>query len=255
MSIACQKALAITVNPAAPVVDAYWTFDEAAGNAVDKVHGIILTPANAPGTGGQTLGRAPALFSNGLNFFFDAGGSATPQIFNGAFAGDNEVNLRNQGNGFSWTGWFKYISTTGVAGGVSSSIGFTDVFIQDKGEIDFNARANAPFWAYTDALGVNNSVFFPNLTAGVWVFFHFFYDATIKRVGFSLNNAAPALSPDLNLSFPSSLFGTYFMFGNGLLGASTNIEFDEFAFKLSRPFTAAEVTYLYNGGAGRTWPL
>lgn len=250
MSVSCEKSISIKVNSsAAPTVDFYWTLDEAgtAANRVDKVAALPLFPSGV----GNVITGAPALFNNGLAF-----------IESGAFSSfdsgtDPQLAIQSS-NGFSFFGWFKVLdwpvfpsyavekqfrfhNTLGPA------IDNTMVWDSFNKHVEFTFNDNA-FNTY------NLTDFVP--VVGTWYFFHMFFDPVGTVVGYSINNGplvigAPGAAYAANTNGIITLSQTW-----AVANSPTNsLLFDEFGVKLSRMLTAAEITYLYNGGAGRTWPL
>lgn len=265
MSTSCQKALKLTVNSVPIGPDAYWTLDEAAGNRVDKVHAINLTPG-----GGGLITAQPALFSNGLGFAEKGAGVsnlATPVT----------ANLRIQtNNGWSWCFWFKVQDwappvpapwnqspTLLWAGGATFAITViwdpvdTALFCQD------GSVPNSVGFQFSDN-NLNLYCGVPLVVAiGAWNFAHVFYDPVAAQCGYQINNGvrinAPQGSgpPSAPLFAGPSANANLIFSQNWRLADTTNIPVivDEMLFKLSRVLTPTEVAFLYNGGAGRTWPI
>lgn len=247
MSVSCEKEITINVLQSS-IPDAYWTLDEAGTltNRVDKVHGVIMFQV-APGV----ITGAPALFSNGLAFI-EAG-------FNSDMDSGFVPGLALQSsNGFSLWGWFKVLDwpvfgSYGIEKEMEyrNSIGpFLNV------EMVWDTATQTVTFRFQD-----NTINTYNLTPfapaiGTWYFFHLFFDPITTKVGYSINNGANVLG-SAGAVYAANLDGAISFFQQwALANTPTNaLLVDEFGMKLSRILTPAEVTFLYNGGAGRTWPL
>lgn len=249
MSLTCEKSISIRVLAASLNLDFYWTLDEAgtAANRVDKVAALPLFPSGV----GNVITGAPALFSNGLAF-----------IESGAFSSfDSGVipSLKIQtANGWSMFGWFKVLDwpvfpsysvekqfryhTT--AGPFADNTLVWDSFNQ---HVEFTFNDNN-FNTY------NPADFVP--VTGTWYFFHMFFDPVNTQVGYSINNGVAVLGP-IGAVYAAATNGVITLSQTWALGptATNALLFDEFGMKLSRILTPAEVTFLYNAGVGRTWPL
>lgn len=244
-ALAC--ALAVKNRFCIPLtVDAYWTLDEAAAGPnpvprIDSVHSLALNDVSFGGQPG-----VPALFSLGL-----------PRIWN-SYNGDFDThgtNFLSYGGsaGFSLFGWVKII-----AGCNDGSFG-PRMFLSNNSSADeivvefgntFGGQSNVFIsWTTDTDSGQSNT---PGISIGSWHFFHAFYDATLQKVGISLDNGANTYT-GTNVIFPSWPTGEFQIFGS--TGTNLNLIFDEIGIKMSRMLTSAEVTSLYNGGSGKTWPL
>ena len=174
-------------------------------------------------------------------------------MWNGSFDTLNVAGLAYDGaSGFSLFGWVK-INVEELCG-VGPKI-YLNIDGSNDIEIEFANNANAgnafASWFSNPEIGPNGDMF-DDVTVGVWQFFHLFYDPLLTKIGFSVNNGANQYSA-AGIVFPASATGS-FQFGS-LTAITIDVTFDEIGVKMDDMLTAAEVTYLYNAGAGRTWPL
>jgi hypothetical protein len=88
---------------------------------------------------------------------------------------------------------------------------------------------------------------------GGWHFFHFFFDPGSLDFGFSIDNGSKHYSGMGPFTWVATPSGYIELFQVG--SSSEDVYIDELGFKFDKILTDAQVTYLYNGGAGRTWPL
>ncbi len=263
MSVSCTKDYQVTIIGLNP--DLYWTLDEAAGNRIDKVHSVALVPG-----GGGVITAQPALFSNGLGFAEKGAGNS-----NLAVTGTTLMGIQSA-NGWSWCFWFKVNDwappvpapwnqspTLLWAGGATFAITVIWDPVETALPCQTGAFPNTVGFSFSD----NNLNLYcgPPLAValGVWNFAHLFYDPVAAQVGYQINNFAPIYSPIFGGPPTPPLFtgpphNSNLIFSqNWALAGTTNIPVivDEMLFKLSRILTPAEITYLWNGGAGRTWPV
>lgn len=112
---------------------------------------------------------------------------------------------------------------------------------------------------YYDAVGNNNyggSGYGVTVPVGAWLFVHLFYNATTKEAGYSFDNGAETI-------FGTGLetgagFNTYlldFSVIKTIASTTADVLVDEVLLITGQTLTAAQVAYLYNSGAGRTWPI
>lgn len=259
MSIACQKQYSLTVQAAAPTVDAYWTMQESGVNTnrVDKVNSVALVRFGV----NPVMDAQPGLFGNGLAYpeksaicGFDTGRVA-PLAFQTTV-------------GWSIFGWFKVLHwadnppfNTGWSFPPTLNLGYFGVNIYmswDPLGAPYFGPAGAPNTVTFSCSDDNSNTFTPanfSPVVGQWYFFHFFFDGS--RLGYSINNGAEVVDPNATAAFASGFPGEFQLF-QGWANPDTatiSVIVDEIGLKLSRKLTHDEITYLYNGGAGRTWPL
>ena len=267
--IHCQRDFTIMVNAvSAPTVDAYWTFQTIQQNlsfpgsfdildlvnSVDLVFsGTWFAPPPLP-----VYNNATGIIGNGLACH-EEGAGASFGVFGNAHLGIQTA------NGWSVFGWFKVLHwaddlpfNTGWSTAPNLTISNEIIISWDplgNGGFGANGPANSVQFSTQDN---NFNVFQPTNfvpTIGQWYFFHFFFDGT--HVGYSINNGAPVLDLSGVAVFSPEASGDFSISQRWakLDTATTSLIIDEVGLKLSRMLTPTEVTYLYNGGAGRTWPL
>lgn len=246
MSTSCSKNYTITID--SPItVDAYWTLDEAAPgpnpvSRIDSVHGIALNDNSFGGNPG-----VPGLYSLGLPRTWNAS--------NGDFSTFNETVLSYNGtSGFSYFGWFK-INVESAAGnpGVVISINFNNSGNQIALELAnvFGGQANMHLSWNANTSSTSGDLF-QSVSVGSWHFYHVFYDSVSQVVGFSVDNGINQTSSAGQI-FSSSLNGNLDISGSSANGL--DLILDETGIKVSAKLTSSEVSFLWNSGAGRTWPL
>lgn len=240
---AVSNDIVLNVEPAA-FPEAYWTLDEGSGDREDSVNGVLLSPLES------TVSAVAGIISNGAQFApLDAALNNFPRIAGG---GDG---LQYSGNGFSVAGWFKCTQYDFGSGSflfqdnVSTVPVSTINLILSGNTIEIQADLEG---ASYQAFPISDA-FVPTL--GVWYFFAMTYDGADGSWHLSINDGAVTdgsssyvLSPVNN--GPGFVMGTAGYLG----GAGTILVMDEvgvFPFRLA----ANQITYLYNGGAGQTWPL
>lgn len=236
----CTKEYTLTIDQAAINPDLYWTFDEAASPRVDKVHGVNLTVP----VFWFDVDAAPALFSNGL--IFD-GIPAGAQITSAA--------VPYVTAGIGWSMWFWFRVNSWIVESPQIEI-FTPLA---PARMLANVQLNAPLQRVIVTVQDNNLVnFVPanfNPTLGTWYFLHVVFDPAVGLVGYQINNGPIVYDATPGAIFAAGgLNSTFFCRCSGP-DAGQSIQIDECGIKLSANLTAADATYLYNGGAGRTWPL
>jgi hypothetical protein len=149
------------------------------------------------------------------------------------------------GGSFSVCGWFKLHTLTGLHYFVSKWYG---------SEQEWLVRADpAPdVGFYISSNGVNATAVTYNESPVVetWYFFAAVYDSAASQIRVSVNDSTPAIT-----AFSGPVFhGSQAL---GVLtgaGALSNCAVDELGI-WNRALTAAEITTLYNSGAGRTYPF
>lgn len=249
MSVACQKQYTLTVQTPIPV-DAYWTMEEIglATNRVDKVHSVALIPNAQTGIDAST-----GKIGNGLGFY------ERGDTLGSIFTTPNTTNLSITNNlGWSCCMWINVLTADSFSSG--QQITWSDGFLQSFQIHGTNFLGN---YRVDFQIGDANGNFFfpPNWfpVLGVWNFLHVFYDPVSQTVGWSINLGAPnvAVGPIPFFGEPNAAhFDIRDNFQNAPGGPGTlAVVIDEVAMKLTRIFTATELSSLYNGGAGRTWPL
>ena len=238
MSLACTKSYTLTV--AVPITtSAYWKLDEAAGS-VPRVASV--SPCNFLPLGVTSPGT-PALIGNGVVFDATVGSNNyTTFAYNAALG-------YTAPNGWSMWGWFR-CDATGWAGGLGNG-GF---------EIGFSAGLHGIRLSVGSSLDVTpfrvethwDTVYF-NTTLGVWHFFFLFYDGTLHQHGYSIDNGPQSTLPTANIM--GTVAGGLCTLSNDWMGATGYIIWDELGVCMTERLSLTQLAFLYNGGAGRTYPF
>lgn len=211
----------------------YWALDEASGDALDSKGSNPFTTVDVPSTPGSVPGLvAGARSFNGSQYFVH---------------GDN-ADLSTGDIDFTWQVWVKLQALTdGGLIGKWQPGGFEFLL---KYNPAFNI--NAPFlWAVDGGgtVGIVNAANFGIPTTGVWMLVHGWHDSVNNLIGISVNagtadTTAHAAGVDDT--------GADINFGYQVADSLINGYLDEIAF-WKRVLTPTERTYLYNGGAGRSY--
>lgn len=272
MSTICCKDLTIRVRsgPPASARFVYWTMEETGfADRVDMVSSIHLTPraectgpSNAFVSGGLGIAAQPALYGNGFRI---AKGLPNQYILTGtytteAFLGMLSFNalMYHGGIGFSFCFWLKVNLLNTI--NASISYGRTPYILSS---VIFNSASCIA--RLRDTNTHTEDVAIPIPTAGVWTFYELFYDSSLAKMGCRINNTTdyfasfvPVFSPSPNGSFGIAQNGFPFsVFTNPPHDATDVQDFttDEVLIRMDARLTVAQRAYLYNGGAGRTWPI
>lgn len=235
-NISCTKQFSLEVLP---VITSYWTLDEAAFEAkhFDSLgHATFYPESTGSGPG------VPALHGNGVQF--------TQTINSGILGGYNAASPLMDyvaGKSFSYWGWFKIIGQdTGAFFGPFMSF---YCFATQQLMIEL-ANTNNPGNVHIGDTRAGNDLYL-NVSLGAWHFFHLFHDGSQDKSGFSIDNGAEIL---LSAAAWQSSAGSMLLAG-GAFGPAMNVIFDELGFVNNAKLSSTQVTYLYNGGFGQTWPI
>ena len=273
-TVACSKEFTLTINPSGPPVDAYWTIDNPGSEVfsqfrqLDQVNNVSLTSAffDFQGPPYETFPTTGGLYGNAMGWTTNSG------PFAGGWQTNSEPHLAFTGTGWSLVFWFKVLfwpnanlfgNGPAIEFDVGSNIISDSSCLIDIGINDLNAfpvgvipQPNMVSFFINDSVGTDTiapAAFSPSLN--VWHMLHVFYTKSTGTFGYSLDNGANVTVTGIQCdNGPSSLFAFVYNWS----GANANVNWlltDEFALKLSRILTGAEVTYLFNSGVGRTWPL
>ncbi len=243
--MSCQKVLDFVAPPGADAhMSFYWTMDE--GGAADKVDSTAaLVWPLVPGTL-----AAPGLFSNGTDLdplaFAQHGLRllATPDI----------TITQATSTGLSFWFWIKIVS-----------YGTLIRFILDTSDPMHSNLINCNLsWAdalnggftlsHANDLPGSVQVVSPNLTwsLGAWHMIAWTYNKTAQTLNIYIDGALAATTADTRV-YPD-LTNSNFTFQEVNFGVGLEVVIDEFGMSTKGPLTPAQVTSLYNGGAGVTWP-
>lgn len=240
MSTVCTKDFSITVSGTPFTVTAYYTLDSAQPvtlDLIDSVAGLHMFKQ-----AGAQSPNVPALISNGLE---------RSDALNTAYTTGQVAALAypNTG-GWSMFGWFNITSQgpANVGSELVMSVGLGSIFI----DVGNTANPSNVEVSWTDANFQSVQSYFA-ISTGAWHFFHLFYDPVAAQVGISFDNNAPFMT-GAAVSFVANPKNVWDFFGPQV-SAGIFVTWDEIGLKFDRKLTTAEQSHIYNGGAGRTWPL
>ena len=220
--------------------------DEVSGSRIDEVAGVALTDLGGmPPTPNNVVGvdAVPGMYGNALRYYNKVGG-----VFQHPIGYNLGIlpSMATSGKGLSMFGWLKIVSygpAPGSGFGMSGPWGYLEVLFESASQyIRFNVGTYG-----TAAIA---------LPVGSWFFFHVFYEATLGgRCGFSVNNGAPVYGATaLGILGPSHVTQvTFNTIGN--FGVCNEWMVDEVGLTLDDKLCDSDAAYLYNAGAGRTWPI
>lgn len=224
---------------------AWWNMDTVFGDQVDSIGGIHMSPIS--GSISAVAGK--------INL---AQQIAPSDAGTGNYARFNATNSRLQytGNGFTIVGWFKCTqyninSTAYLFRYQPTTVNQTRFELQlTANMMSVYAQLNGGIY---DGFPIQTA-FTPTLDQ--WYFFMFSYDQSDGSFHLSIDDGVVnngintyVIPTPLNDS-PRFVVGT----SGYESGTGTIIVADEMAL-YPRRLTASEVTYLYNSGSGRTWPV
>lgn len=224
-------------EPAMEPPIAWWRMDTfpIAGDQVDIISGFRLTPTLILG--------ANALIPGLVNDAVWMHGTPYCGFYNGAANGPPY-----SGGNMEATGWFRLLTFTG---GFES---FLPLSIRVAGglmELVFNSPDT--ILRYGAPAGTTQVSKTFDAADGAWHFYRISLDATNGLLGLQIDNGTfdtvPVPGP-----FPVSAAITFQVIPTDCTDPDLSVIVDEVAI-WDRVLTAEEVTTLYNGGSGTTWPL
>lgn len=244
--MSCSKALSFATTSGAHL-SLYWTMDE--GGVADKVDSTVGLhwPLQFGASG------LPGLFSNGTNMPPNVVLSHNPGL---AIFGTGAITINQAiSKGLSAWWWIKL-----NAYGPEAAF-----FILDTDDVMHTNRFRA-VWGFSNALtgaievGHTNDtddVFAdsPNLpwALGAWHMVAITYDKVAQTLNLYVDGVLSATAPDA-FTYPDLTTTDFILWQLGQGTATLNETVDEFGLCLNGALTPAQVTALYNGGAGLTWP-
>lgn len=216
-----------------------WRMEDAAGaNAADAVGSNTMTQVNSPGSATGKIGLARTLVRASTQYFTRASNSGL-QCGNNNRTWSFWVNLTDKSNTYE-------IVTKGDAATLAGS---EYELFYSSGSDRFAANFY-PLGGGANVMVTANT--FGSPTAGVWYLVTAYHDATNDLIGISVNAGAfntTAFTLGTNVTAAAFVIGAVaagVVPMNGIIDQSA---------LWSRVLTAAEVTALYNGGAGAPWPF
>jgi len=250
MSTIIHQDYSIHVAVPCTPLDLYWTMNETGtADRIDSVHGIGITPTfmsrmvpvDAPGIHGNSLSAVRIQGHDGETAHCDMFCGYIPL---------NPVCVALSGHclPFSVVFWFKMSAPSPI---LTCDISMYPMVLHFR-----NTNPQTTLWYY-----VPSHLYYwdldPNFTLlyDSWTFIHLFYDGT--NVGFSVNNG-PEYTHYPGAVLVGMAFDSFRIGVSQVSNSSTTfvpVSIDEMAIRVQPRFTATQIAYLYNGGAGRTWPI
>ncbi len=234
-----EKGYTITVSGCIHLVPtAYWTLNESAAttNRADSAGSSTLFFTGTTQTG------VAALISNGVEFSGAFGG-------NGYSTAPISSLKHTIGNGFSLWGWVRCNSLGG-----STAVGGPRVeYVMSAFEQIYIASGTANPDPQPFRINTKHDDAYISLSLGVFHFFHLFYDPVPMQYGYQIDNGAIVYLPTV-VTPPSTATGSVGLAQTYNSGAG-GVIYDELGIITTRMLTADELTFLFNNGAGKTWPF
>lgn len=215
---------AVLADPGADIV-AWWSMDETSGNRADSTGSYDLTDVN-------TVGYTSGLVGNAASF-----DSSNSEYFSSSFAGctgDND---------FSVVGWLYSTDITKI-----SQILY-DYAVAPNRTMFFRQQSTGSllFSVSADGTTVTNRGF-GSLSVNTWHFFFIYHDAAADEIGASLDDGSITTSSHSGGCHDNSLDIT--------VSDGSAVGWDGYLDEIvwyDQVLSSADVTYLYNSGAGRAY--
>lgn len=244
MSIKCQKSFTLSVVTAPPGLVSYWTLNETGVNTrLDSKGPNNLTP----GIGGHgTVTDGAGIISNALKIAVSGSGQYIERADVGVLPLDAT-------RGFTVCGWF-FIPGTAF-GSVSSQPfnlfcgGDVTTGSNSKNRVQITRGFNSLNFLFSDQVIPVSAQVTLTPAFAAWNFYAAWYDPVAGRIYFERN----ADGTIVDAAFIGSIYAvaSSWMFIGG--GTGNGYLVDETGF-WNGVLTAADRAYLYNAGAGRTYP-
>lgn len=213
----------------------YWKLDEASGNRADSgPNGLALQDFNTVTQGAGIKGNAAQFTAANSEYLFSNSALINPPA-TGDYTISFWVNLDTN------VGTYTVLSRYGVAANRSMLV----VYSPGSGKYIFYGWDTAPTQY---SVGTATS---PN-TVGQWYHIVCIRDYTNSLISIIVNDGTVS-SAAMSNAVPNQTSNQEFRVGQDGTGTYFNGRVDELGF-WNRKLTAAEITALYNGGAGATYP-
>lgn len=212
----------------------WWEMNEASGTRYDSVGTNHLTVVGTVSTGTGVRGGSDVAAA-----FTGAGGLTV--------ASNTTLNVQTTTLTHCLFGWIYYNNHTGtqmaVAKWDASAAPYLDYAMSNQSGTAYAYNGGATYYSAT---GTPPS-------AGNWAFYVMWRDPADGKVRLQINNGAVTASE--NASAPSPTNGTSLGFGQAGSSASSRLNgrLQRFGYIKGAFLSATERTWLYNGGAGRTY--
>ena len=214
---------------------AYWKLDEASGNRADSFGSFTLTDNNTVGSATGRIGLASDHIRANNEFL------------------SNTTVCNSIGNAWSFAGWFNF-PEIGVANQTIISIrpgaGAANLI-----QIETNINSGQLRSIIFNSAGSNRKDYQKNggLVANTWEFFAMTWDGTTFEMYHDGSNAGITKAVDLSLSMTAT--SRTLRIGAELSASNVADGLIDEIGVWTRALTSAEITELYNGGAGLTYPF
>lgn len=238
----CQKALDFPAAPTGAHLSFYWTMDEA--GAADKVDSTV--GLHWPLIWGATA--AAGLFSNGTDMIPGVIINRHPGLL---LAGTNAITI-NQLVSTGISAWFWIKVAVAGGGGFMFTMDTSDPFHTNRfrfgggvgGVIEVNHTND------TDDVFADSPIITWNV--GDWHMVAGTYNKTAQTLNLYIDSILSATIADAFI-YPD-LTQTDFFLENLAFLSTLDFVVDEFGLCLNGALTQAQITSLWNGGSGVTWP-
>lgn len=231
-----RRLLAPVGSPILTGLQAYWKLDETSGTRIDSHGSNNLTDVN-------TVGSNTGIISNAADFV--AANQEALTITDNAALSCADIDLT------VW-GWF-YLNAVGI-----QFYGFFSKWDAGAGvgtlEYRLVFQNNVLFWQVSGNGSTSTSVTRGFSTATTWTFFCVQHDATNNLIKISLNNDAFTTAAHTTGIFNGVNDFQLGHFGNVAGTGHLNGRLDEIGFTKAL-LSADNITSLYNGGTGKTYPF
>lgn len=216
----------IAPNPGVTNLAAYWPLDETTGDRADAHGTTTLSPTNNPGTMAGVKGNALLL------------NSASAQYV----AGSDNTGISLNNTPFTISGWTRFSalpSTNPIIINKWGGVGAYEyaITLSTTGQLWFGVSSNGT--VYT---GVGSAQI---LSPNTWYHFAAVYDGT--KLALYINAGIPT-----TLSYNAGIFDGNNPFVLGTWGSNISQAIDEVSI-YKRALSPAEIAWLYNNGAGRSY--
>lgn len=217
---------------------AYWKLNESSGSTRIDSLGVSNLSDNNTVTSGPGVISNSAIFSNASGNFLSVA--------------DNSALSMGAGVRFTIAGWFNLTTFT-------ENLGFLSKWLGNPGMREYHiyvvsAGVHVIRFGVRGADDVTNQTVdaatFGALPTATWLFFCCYYDGV--NIGISVNNGSFDTSPftaDVQDGTSDFNLGT-----SATLDPTLDCKLDEIGI-WKRVLTSGEITTLYNGGAGKTYPF
>lgn len=234
MSVSCYKDYSLTVIEAPPEnPNGFWKLEEATGNRTDSVASLVLTETSGP------VNSAAGIIGDGAKF------DATGGTLFSSFTLPGLVTTP----GTSFAFWVKFTSTKGAAINFFRVIfGVTPIYLQlTNGQVDTDNHLRLK--GYISSGGFEYD--FGIAALGSWYFCAGTVNAVTNEVRLYLNGN------QVQSQIVTGSVGLVFAYSLMLLNPNNCCDcvVDECAIWCTHVLTDAEVAWLYNAGAGKTYPF